>query len=82
MKRKEKIAAAVMILGVIACAVGVSVGMYREKAEDKETQLMIRNCSYKKRRSGRYIIRTARRRSARSWMTKRKRRNIPRATCW
>lgn len=38
MKRKEKIAAAVMILGVIACAVGVSVGMYREKAEDKETQ--------------------------------------------
>ena len=30
MKRKEKIGLAVMILGVIACAVGVSVGMYRE----------------------------------------------------
>lgn len=70
MKRKEKIAAAVMILGVIACAVGVSVGMYREKAEDKETQADDQKLQLQKRRSGRYIIRTARRRSARSWMTK------------
>lgn len=35
MKRREKITAAVMILGVIACTVGVAGGMYKEKTEEK-----------------------------------------------
>lgn len=38
MKRREKIAAAIMLLGVIVCAAAVSVGMYREKENDKKLQ--------------------------------------------
>lgn len=38
MKKKDKIAAVIMVLGVIICAVVVSVGMYREKEEDKKEQ--------------------------------------------
>lgn len=38
MKKRDKIAAGIMIVGIIICAVAVSVGMYHEKEQDKVEQ--------------------------------------------